>query len=79
MQTKLDHRGLPLWEMKGGDKQSDSTRIKEEIRSGEVTYRHECSDLFPVFDQLYTDTFPDGGVGLLGFNTDFFKHNTLSV
>ena len=64
---------------RAGHEQDNSTRMKEEIRSGEVTYRHECSDLFPVFDKLYADTFPDGGVGLLGFDTDLLQHYTLGV
>jgi hypothetical protein len=41
--------------------------------------RTESSDLLSVLDQLYTDTFSDSGVGLFGFDTDFFKHDALGV
>ena len=39
----------------------------------------ESSNLLSVLDQLDSDTFSDGGVGLFGFDTDLFQHNTLGV
>lgn len=39
----------------------------------------ESSDLLTVLDKLDTDTLSDGGVGLLGFDTNLFQHNTLGV
>ena len=43
------------------------------------TYWYESGDLLAVLDELNTHTLSDGGVGLLGFNTDLLKDNALSV
>lgn len=39
----------------------------------------ESSDLLSVLDQLNSDALSNGRVGLFGFDTDFFKHDTLGV
>jgi hypothetical protein len=39
----------------------------------------ESSDLLAVLDQLDLDTLANGGVGLLGLNTDLLKDDTLGV
>lgn len=41
--------------------------------------RTESSDLLSVLDELNSDTFSDGRVGLFGFDADFFKHDALGV
>lgn len=51
---------------------------EDKVRWG-TTYRHERSDLLPILYELDANTFPNGGVGLFGFNANFFKNNTLSV
>lgn len=39
----------------------------------------ESSDSLAVLDKLDTDTLSNGGVGLLGLDTNLFQHNSLSV
>lgn len=41
--------------------------------------RTESSNLLSVLDELNTDTLSDGGVGLLGFDTDFLENYSLGV
>ncbi|GET88363.1 40S ribosomal protein S23, putative [Leishmania tarentolae] len=41
--------------------------------------RHERDDLLVVLDQLHTHTLTNGGVRLLGTDTDLLQHNTLGV
>ena len=43
------------------------------------THRHESGDLLSILNELHTNTFSDGRVGLLSLNTDFLKDNTLGV
>jgi hypothetical protein len=44
-----------------------------------VETRTESSNLLAVLDQLDTNTLSDGGVGLLGLDTDLLKDDTLGV
>lgn len=41
--------------------------------------RTEGSDVLAVLDELDTNTLPNGGVRLLGLNTDLLEHDTLGV
>ena len=43
------------------------------------TYGHESGDLLTILDELNADTLPNGGVGLLGLNTDFLEDDALGV
>jgi hypothetical protein len=43
------------------------------------TYRYEGGDLLSVLNQLHTDTFSDGRVGLFCFNTDFLKYDAFGM
>ena len=53
--------------------------IREEVKLLLKTHRHESGDLLSVLNELHTNTFSDGGVGLLSLDTDFLKDNTLGV
>ena len=44
-----------------------------------ATHGHEGGDLLAVFNELYTDTFSVGRVGLLGLNADLFEDDALCV
>lgn len=67
----------------GGNAPNGATHGQEhrekERNKRKRTYRHESGDLLSVLDELHTDTLPNSRVGLLGFNSDLFQHNTLRV
>jgi hypothetical protein len=44
-----------------------------------VTEHTESSDLLSVLDQLDSDALSNGGVGLLGLDTDLLEHDSLGV
>lgn len=58
-------------------KQEDTHVLINEVQTTVVG--DEGGDLLAVLDQLDTDTLADGGVGLLGLDTDLLQHNTLGV
>ena len=43
------------------------------------TYGYEGGDLLSILDQLNTHTLADGGIWLLGLNTDFLKDNPFGM
>ena len=48
--------------------------------SGDIWVSHtESSNLLSVLDQLDSDTLSDGGVWLLGLDTDLLEDDTLGV
>lgn len=44
-----------------------------------ATHRNESGDLLSVLNELYTDAFSDGRVGLLGFDTNLFQNDALGM
>jgi len=62
-------------------------RPKPEMRTSSLSSRKfrqpslgtKAVTFFPFFYQLNTNTFTNGGVGLFGFNANFFEDNTLGM
>ena len=46
---------------------------------GSRSIHTESSNLLAVLDELHTHTLSDGGVWLLGLNTNLLEHNALGV
>jgi hypothetical protein len=57
---------------------SPQKKKKKYIKS-KRTHGYESRDLLSVLDELHTDTFPDGRVGLFCLNTDFLEHNSFCM
>ena len=54
-------------------------RQLEAPERGSTTYGHKGGDLFAVLDELDTNAFSDGGVWLLGLDSDLLENDALCV